>query len=69
MNKLTSKVLWLKTWTGHYAVWLVENKQKAKHWSEHTQHNQKQGKVLSGDDLFLEKMDIHPTNGYNTLGI
>ena len=44
-------------------------KQKAKHWSEHTQHNQKQVKVLSGDGVFLEKMDIHPTNGYNTLGI
>ena len=27
-DKLTSKDLWLNTWTGHYAVWLVENKTK-----------------------------------------
>ena len=28
LNKLMSKVLWIKTWTGHYAVWLVEIKTK-----------------------------------------
>ena len=40
--------------------WLEYSK-KAKHRSEHTEHNQKQVKVQSGDDVFLEKMDIHHT--------
>ena len=47
--------------------WLRINK-KVKHRSEHTQQNQKQVKVWSGDDAFLEKMDIHPTLP-NILGI
>ena len=61
LNKLTSKVLWFKTWTGHYAVSLVENKQKSKTqiWT-HTASPKKSKSVIRWW-CFLEKRDTHPT--------
>ena len=73
LNK-TSKVLWLNLnwWLCCVTGW--ENKtKKAKHRSEHTQHNQKQVKVWcvwSGDNVFFGKNGwIYTPTFPNTLGI